>query len=112
MKETKLNFEELLTDSLAEIEEYARGDERNVEIVTYSLDIMPQVTPEVVKEVRKELGATQRTFGYVLGVSPRTVESWEIGRTKPNGTAVRFLQLLSKNASIRKAFKKELEEVK
>ncbi len=61
---------------------------------------MPEVTPSVIKEVRKDLGATQHTFSYILGVSPRTIESWEIGRSKPNGTAIRFLQLLSNNYSI------------
>ena len=110
MDERKLNFEMLLGESLTQIEEYANGDSRHVRIVAYDLTVMPEVTPEVIKMVRKNLGATQRSFSYILGVSPRTIEAWEIGRSKPNGTAIRFLQLLSKNDSIKEAFKKELSE--
>ena len=31
--------------------------------------------------VRRDLNMTQRDFAWVLGVSVRTVESWEIGRS-------------------------------
>jgi len=33
----------------------------------------------------------------VLGVSPRTVESWEIGRNVPNGSARNLLYLIDNN---------------
>lgn len=45
--------------------------------------------------VRKSLCVTQREFARILGVSPRTVESWEIGRSTPSPTAKNLLFLLS-----------------
>ena len=37
---------------------------------------------------------TQKIFANFLGVSPKTVESWEAGRYKPDGPARRVMGLL------------------
>ena len=34
--------------------------------------------------IRRALGLTQATFARALGVSPRTVQSWEQGRRHPD----------------------------
>ena len=36
---------------------------------------------------------TQKVFASFLGVSPKTVESWEAGRYKPDGPARRVMGL-------------------
>lgn len=51
-------------------------------------------------EVRKSLNMTQKEFASILGVSTRTVESWEIGRTTPSPTAKNLLFLIYKNPSL------------
>jgi len=51
-------------------------------------------------EVRKRLNMTQKEFARVLGVSSRTVEAWEIGRSTPTPTARNLLYLISKNPSL------------
>lgn len=51
-------------------------------------------------ELRKSLNMTQKEFARVLGVSSRTVESWEIGRTTPSPTAKNLLFLIYKNPSL------------
>lgn len=51
-------------------------------------------------EVRKTLNMTQKEFARILGVSSRTVESWEIGRSTPTPTARNLLYLISKNPSL------------
>ena len=51
-------------------------------------------------ELRRALNMTQKEFAHVLGVSPRTVESWEIGRSTPSPTAKNLLFLISKNHSL------------
>ena len=48
-------------------------------------------------ELRKKLNMTQKEFACIIGVSPRTVESWEAGRTNPSPTARNLLFLISKN---------------
>ena len=57
--------------------------------------------PEIdVAEERKKLKMSQRTFAKVLGVSPRTVEAWESGRTNPSPTAKNLLYLISEDHSL------------
>ena len=50
--------------------------------------------------VRKSTGMTQKDFAGVLGVSPRTVEAWEAGRSKPSPTARNLMFLLYKNPAL------------
>ena len=45
-------------------------------------------------EIRASLDMTQRNFAAMLGVSSRTVESWEAGRTTPTPTAKNLLYLI------------------
>jgi len=51
-------------------------------------------------EVRKSLNMTQKEFARILGVSSRTVESWEIGRTTPSPTAKNLMFLINNNPAI------------
>ena len=51
-------------------------------------------------ELRKSLNMTQKQFAHILGVSPRNVESWEIGRSTPSPTAKNLLFLIHKNPSL------------
>ncbi len=53
----------------------------------------------VVSE-RKALNLTQAAFAKLLGVSPRTVESWESGRSKPSPTAKKLIYLISLDHSL------------
>jgi len=40
---------------------------------------------------------TQAVFADYLGVSPKTIEAWELGRTHPTGPANRLLDILAQN---------------
>lgn len=53
-----------------------------------------------VSEQRKSLNLTQKAFAKILGVSPRTVEAWESGRTVPSPTARKLMYLLSTDHSL------------
>ncbi|WKF86180.1 helix-turn-helix domain-containing protein [Lacticaseibacillus pantheris] len=55
---------------------------------------------EDVKSIRRKVGTTQRVLARVLAVSPRTVESWEAGRSTPNGSSRRLLELLDRDPKI------------
>ncbi len=57
--------------------------------------------PDVdVAEIRKSLSMTQRVFADVLGVSTRTVESWECGKTTPTPTAKKLMYLIREDHTI------------
>jgi len=48
---------------------------------------------EEIKEIRNNLNMSQGFFANVIGVSKKTVESWEYGRGKPSGAAARLLTI-------------------
>ena len=48
-----------------------------------------------IRSVRMTAGMTQSVFASYLGVSPKTVEAWERGRTHPTGPAYRMIDLLA-----------------
>ncbi len=57
--------------------------------------------PDVnIAEFREFLGMTQKTFASVLGVSCRTVEAWETGRSNPTPTAKKLIYLLKEDTSL------------
>src|SRR6516164_161835 len=48
-------------------------------------------TPARVRAVRELIGASQEVFAHLLGVSPKTIRSWEQGSRRPSSIARRFL---------------------
>lgn len=112
MTPNNIDFEKLLEESVEQLNQYAEGNMEHVEIVTYKLRDLPQINLASVKGLRKDLDATQKMFGEVLGVSKRTVESWEIGRSTPNGSAARLMQLMIDNPSIKHSFKQTIKNEK
>ena len=53
-----------------------------------------------VAEVRSSLSMTQKAFADILGVSCRTVEAWESGRSTPTPTAKKLIYLISEDHSL------------
>lgn len=53
----------------------------------------PQVTPGDVERLRSRLRVSQATFAAMLNVPTVTAISWEKGRRKPSGAALRLLQI-------------------
>ena len=47
-----------------------------------------------IKAIRNKAGMTQAVFANYMGVSKKTVEAWELGRTHPTGPAYRLLDIL------------------
>lgn len=56
-----------------------------------------QYTPDMVKQTRKLLGASQMIFAQLLGVSLGTVRSWEQGENPPKPIACRFMDEIARN---------------
>ena len=74
--------------------EYEKG---NLKAKTTTLIIEPveKFKPEEIKLIRKSTGLTQKMFANYMGVSKKTVEAWECGRTHPTGPAFRLLDILN-----------------
>jgi len=53
-----------------------------------------------VSEVRADLCMTQKAFASVLGVSCRTVEAWECGKSNPTPTAKKLIYLIKEDNSL------------
>ena len=57
--------------------------------------------PDVdVAQIRNSLSLTQKAFASVLGVSKRTVEAWECGKSNPTPTAKKLMFLISQDHSL------------
>ncbi|MDR0197170.1 MAG: helix-turn-helix domain-containing protein [Oscillospiraceae bacterium] len=50
-----------------------------------------EFTADEIKCIRDSLNMSQGFFADVIGVSKKTIESWEYGRGKPSGAAARLL---------------------
>ena len=82
--------------------EYAIAYEKgNLKAKTTVISIAPVdvFTPGEIKEIRKNTGLTQALFAIYMGVSVKTVESWETGRNHPEGAACRLLTLTRNDPS-------------
>jgi putative transcriptional regulator len=72
------------------------GEELGLEILRGLRDFKAgkfRVAFSLVKHVREKLGMTQEEFAQMLGVSARTLEGWEQGKTKPSGAAVSLIKI-------------------
>ena len=58
---------------------------------------LPAVDP---RTIRKTMNMTQKDFAGVLGVSTRTVEAWESGRSSPTPTAKNLMFLIQQNPEL------------
>jgi len=95
-----LNKKTALQQSIDEARAFLNGDETQAE--THIIKVMPapQYDAEMIKAVRRDLDVTQRTFASYLSVSTRTVESWETGKSFPNRSASRLIELIVKDPNI------------
>jgi len=84
-------------DLIEAMQEALDHSEGKIDLRTSGLNIFPvcdTISAGEVKETRKRLGMSQSVFALVLGVSKKTVESWEIGRYTPDGAARRLITVL------------------
>lgn len=86
------DFFEGLSAGLKEALAYEKGNAKAETIVR------KRNLPEIdMKAERDSLNMTQKAFAAVLGVSTRTVEAWEAGRSTPSPTAKNLMYLISQD---------------
>lgn len=53
-----------------------------------------QFSSKEIKKIRMRAKASQGVFAAILNVSPSTLQKWEQGKVRPQGTALRLLSIL------------------
>lgn len=96
---TDFNYFDELKTSLEEAASFKKGDKSRVHVTVRELPV-PEYDASAVLQARMRLRLSQRGLASALGVSSRTVESWEAGRNTPNGAARNLLYLLEKDNSL------------
>ena len=92
----EMSFGEKLIQSAKQAEAHSAGTRK---LRTSVIEVLPIPTynPQQIKSIRTRLGLTQSLMGGVVGVSTKTIESWEIGYRRPSSSAMRVLAELDTN---------------
>jgi putative transcriptional regulator len=87
---------ESIAIGLQEMLDHAQG---KIELRTHYVTTKPpkEYTADEIKGIRNSLNMSQGFFAEVIGVSKKTVESWEYGRGKPSGAAARVLTIAERD---------------
>jgi len=82
-----------LVEALKEANSY---HERKISLrnETFELPNDPQeLSSKQIKEIRESLKISQPIFAKFMGVSDKAVKAWERGGARPNGAALRLLEI-------------------
>ena len=82
-----------LKEGLEQAISYEKGDGKAVE-KRFTITPVEHYSNKEIREIRMNAGMTQKVFASYMGVSIKTVEAWECGRTNPTGPVFRLLTIL------------------
>ena len=82
-----------LEQGLQEAIDYEKG-KSTAKKNTLRIAPVKKYTNTDIKSIRNQAGMSQSVFADYMGVSKKTVEAWELGRTHPTGPACRLLYIL------------------
>lgn len=68
-------------------------DGRAGELRTHIRRVIPPLSPEEIRAIRKKWGASQAVFADILNVPMKTYISWESGSKNPSGAALKLLTI-------------------
>ena len=84
-----------LREGLQEAIDYEKGI-GNAKKKVFVITPVTKYSREQIKSIRNKAGMTQAVFASYMGISKKTVEAWELGRTHPTGPACRLLDILDR----------------
>ena len=91
-----------LLQSLRDYRAHLEGNKK-MTLRTWTISVPDPVKPFKAKEIaaiRTTMNLSQPVFAQVLNVPVATARSWESGRRKPTGAALRLLQLVKKSPEL------------
>ena len=83
-----------LKEGLQEAIAFAKGEGPG-RVTRFQIEPVISYTNDEIREIRKKAKMTQAVFALYMGVSVKTVEAWESGRTHPTGPACRLMTILA-----------------
>jgi putative transcriptional regulator len=103
MKQKDIEFDgEALVGSVEALAAHVRGA-RKLTLRTRVMSLpecIEPLRPKDVAAIRRQLNVSQSVFAALLNVPKVTAISWEKGRRKPTGAALRLLDLIRKKPDI------------
>jgi putative transcriptional regulator len=90
---TENSFADKLIESARQAEAHSTGEKK---LRRYEVELLPLpvYSASEIRSLRNRLNLTQAVMAGVIGVSQKTIESWETGTRKPNGAALRVMKEL------------------
>ncbi len=92
-----------LKEGLQEAIEYEKGSGKGKKTILIISPVIKYSNVEI-RDIRIKAGMTQNVFAGYLGVSKKTVEAWELGRTHPTGPAYRLIDILKQGKETELSF--------
>ena len=84
--------------ALEDVRRMVSGDNRDARRSCLSFQPCPEsIDASESRAIRLSCGLTQAAFAACMGVSQKTVEAWEGGRSHPDGAARRLFGLVMAN---------------
>ena len=83
-----------LKEGLQEAIAFAKGEGPG-RVTRFEIEPVIFYTKDQIRQIRQNAKMTQSVFALYMGVSIKTVEAWESGRTHPTGPACRLMTILS-----------------
>jgi putative transcriptional regulator len=87
---------DLLMQSLEQAKEHVKGKKRQAHVTTWEIKPVSHFTARDIKRIRHKIELSQPLFAELIGVSVKTVRSWEQGLSHPTGGSLRLLEAFDK----------------
>lgn len=81
-----------LVEAFEEMAAHLRGE---VEVESYEVPV-DVLTPQRIKEIRRRVASSTKTFEAKFHISARTMEAYEQGRRKPDAAMTALLRIIEK----------------
>lgn len=98
------NVYESIVAGLTEAIDDAQSIEKKLKRRIVSIVPVKEYNAAEVKKIRNSTGLSQKLFANYMGVSDKTVESWEAGTNHPSGAASRLLSMMEMDSELTKEF--------
>jgi putative transcriptional regulator len=101
IKDIEFNADDLV-GSVEAFAHHLTGKQR-LTLRTATMPLPPPVkplTPSQVRSIRRKLNVSQTVFAAMMNIPTVTAASWERGRRKPTGAALRLLEIARKHPEV------------
>jgi putative transcriptional regulator len=95
-RKIKISIFEDMRGALRDAAAYERGETVNLRVTRIPAPPRP-ISAREIRQIRRNLNASQALFATYLNVSPNAVRSWEQGLRRPRQAALKLLVIAKKN---------------